>query len=141
MRVILNIDGGSRGSNPGMAAIGFVIRDCNEILIGQGGTEIGWATNNEAEYSALIAGLHNCHLLGATEVVVRSDSQLLVRQMQGQYRVKQPHLQEYHREAHREAERFHDVEYRWVSRKLNTVADGIARRLLAGETSEDVSTV
>ena len=86
------VDGGARG-NPGPAAVGYRIEDEAGGVLDEAGRTIGVATNNEAEYRALITALERAAALGATEVEVRSDSELLMRQMTGRYRVKSPHLQ------------------------------------------------
>jgi ribonuclease HI len=126
VKLHLNTDGGSAKTNPGEAAIGFVIRDEDENIVAQAGECIGWASNNEAEYSALIAGLYNCHLLGAKRVLVRADSQLMVRQMEGHWAVRHDSLKRYHREASAEVGRFEHVEFQWVPRAKNAEADRLA---------------
>ena len=87
LSIILRIDGGARG-NPGPAAAGVVLADEDGQTLFEGGYYLGRATNNVAEYSALIHGLRQAAKLGAVQVRVVSDSELLVRQMNGQYRVK-----------------------------------------------------
>ncbi len=116
------VDGGSRG-NPGPAAVGYRIEDEDGGLLDESGEAIGVATNNEAEYRALITALRRAAELGAREVEVRADSQLLMRQMTGRYRVKSPHLRELWQEAQRAADRFDRVRYVEVRRTENTDAD------------------
>ncbi len=116
------VDGGSRG-NPGPAAVGYRIEDDAGGLLDEAGEVIGVATNNEAEYRALIAALGRAAVLGASEVEVRSDSELLMRQMTGRYKVKSPHLRELWREAQQAAGRFERVAYVEVRRTENTDAD------------------
>ena len=93
MTVRLSTDGGARG-NPGPAAYGYVLEDEDGTVLAAHGERIGIATNNVAEYSALIAGLEKAIELGLDEVEVVSDSELMVKQMRGEYRVKNEALQE-----------------------------------------------
>jgi len=116
------VDGGSRG-NPGPAAVGYRIEDEAGELLDEAGETIGVATNNEAEYRALIAAFDRAADLGARDVEVRSDSELLMRQMTGRYKVKSPHLRELWQEAQRAAGRFERVLYVEVRRTENTEAD------------------
>lgn len=91
MKLILYTDGGARG-NPGPAAIGVVLLDANKKQIATHKAKIGTATNNIAEYKALIKGLNIALSKGASEVKVYSDSELMVRQLKGEYRVKSTNL-------------------------------------------------
>jgi len=116
------VDGGARG-NPGPAAVGYRIEDEAGEVLAEDGHAIGVATNNEAEYRALITALERAAALGATEVEVRSDSELLMRQMTGRYRVKSPHLRTLWDEAQRAADPFERVRYIEVRRTENTDAD------------------
>jgi ribonuclease HI len=116
------VDGGARG-NPGPAAVGYRIEDEAGAVLDESGRAIGVATNNEAEYRALITALERAAALGATEVEVRSDSELLMRQMTGRYRVKSPHLRALWDEAQRAADGFERVRYIEVRRAENTDAD------------------
>jgi ribonuclease HI len=86
-RIVAHIDGGSRG-NPGPAAAGFVLNDANGTRLQAKGLVLGEATNNVAEYTALAKALEAARQMGAEEVVVFSDSELLVKQINGQYKVK-----------------------------------------------------
>src|SRR5215468_4172198 len=94
----LQFDGGSRG-NPGPAGIGVVIRAADKTTLVTLGRFIGIATNNVAEYRALITGLQEAKKLGAKRVVIRGDSELIVKQMRGEYRVKSPDLKDLYDEA------------------------------------------
>lgn len=131
MFVRLNIDGGVRtggkngptGGSTGPASIGFVITDEDGVILLEAGMAIGEATVNEAEYSALISGLYNCELLGASKVEVRGDSQVVIRQMQGVYAVRSPTLVDYHAEAKLRVLAFEEVVYEWVPRSQNKLAD------------------
>jgi ribonuclease HI len=116
------VDGGSRG-NPGPAAVGYRIEDDEGAVLDESGEVIGVATNNEAEYRALIAAFRRAAALGAHEVEVRADSQLLLRQMTGRYKVKSPHLRELWHEAQQAADGFERVRYVEVRRTENTEAD------------------
>src|SRR6185295_6111494 len=94
----LEFDGGSRG-NPGPAGIGVVLRARDGTALVTLGRYIGRATNNVAEYKALITALQEAKKLGARKILVRGDSELIVRQMLGQYRVKNADLRELYEEA------------------------------------------
>ncbi len=123
----LRVDGASRG-NPGPAAIGVVVEDGGERE--EIGEFIGFATNNVAEYRALIRGLEEARARGAARVRVFSDSQLLVRQMRGEYRVKDGRLAGLAREARRLMAAFAAVELRHVPREENAAADRLANAAL-----------
>jgi ribonuclease HI len=120
--VRLWVDGGSRG-NPGPAATGYRIEDTEGSILEEAGATIGVATNNVAEYRALIAGLRAAAAFGAREVEVRADSQLLMRQMTGAYRVKNPALRELWIEARRVASAFDRVRFVEIPRAENAAAD------------------
>jgi ribonuclease H / adenosylcobalamin/alpha-ribazole phosphatase len=122
-------DGGARG-NPGPAAYGFVIEAEDGTVLAAEGEAIGVATNNVAEYSALIAGLERAAELAVDELEVVSDSELLVKQMTGEYRVKNEALQELNEEATRLARRLGCVSYKAVRREHNEVADRLVNEAL-----------
>jgi probable phosphoglycerate mutase len=138
MKLRLHIDGGVRGTTPsttggayaGRASIGFVIHDLDGVIICSGGMLIGQATVNEAEYSGLISGLYNCHLLGAKEVEVYSDSKLIVGHMTGAYAVKAGNLMPYWREAQMLVIQIGKVSFTWVPREQNKLADRITEDYL-----------
>jgi len=125
--VVLNTDGASRG-NPGPAGIGVVISlpDGTELL--SWGEGIGRATSNVAEYRALVAGLEKARELGAARVELRSDSELLVRQLNGIYRVKSPRLKPLYEQVRNMLGRFEGWKARHVPRGRNTAADSLASR-------------
>jgi ribonuclease HI len=129
-------DGAARG-NPGPAGIGVVITDRAGSVLAEIAEGIGVATNNVAEYRAAIAGLSRAAELGASEVLLRSDSRLLIEQLEGRFRVKNPTLQRLHREARSLATGFRNVRYRHVPRERNKEADRLANlgvdEWLAGE--------
>ncbi|HZY97986.1 MAG TPA: ribonuclease HI family protein [Candidatus Baltobacteraceae bacterium] len=122
-------DGGSRG-NPGPAASGAVLVDANGALLEEVGEYLGIATNNVAEWTALVLGLEAAANRGVRRLAVRLDSELVVRQMLGEYRVKHADLQPLHRRAKALLRRFEHVDVRHVPRKQNTVADKLVNRLL-----------
>lgn len=130
MDVILNIDGGSRG-NPGPAGAGMILRAADDgTLLQQAGVFIGRATNNVAEYTGLIEGLKRAAALKAENVEVLSDSELLVRQMNGQYRVKNAGLKPLFEEAKSLAGQFAGFSIRHIRREQNTLADEMANRAM-----------
>lgn len=130
MKIVLHVDGGSRG-NPGMAGAGLAITAADDgTVLHEAGIFLGRATNNVAEYRGLIEGLRRAAALGATDVEVRSDSELMVRQMLGQYRVKNAGLQPLYREACELAGAFGKFRIRHVYREENTVADGLANQAM-----------
>jgi ribonuclease HI len=129
LSVTIHIDGGSRG-NPGPAAAGVVLRDEDGIVLYQGGLFLGRATNNVAEYSGLVAGLKEAANLGASQVRVVSDSELLVRQMKGQYRVRNEGLKPYFEQALELAAGFAKVAYQHVPREQNKEADALVNQAL-----------
>ena len=130
MKARLFTDGGSRG-NPGPAAYGFVLEAEDGAVLAARGETIGVATNNVAEYSGLIAGLEEAIKLDVTELEVVSDSELLVKQMRGEYRVKNEALRELSLSRRRgSARRLDSVEYRHVRRERNTRADGLVNDAL-----------
>ncbi len=123
--VVTYIDGGARG-NPGPAGYGVRVEDPSGQLIEEFGDRIGVATNNVAEYRALLAALEWARQHGHTEVHVRSDSLLLVEQMKGNYKVRNPTLQELHGKARLLAHRIGRVSFEHVGRDKNTHADRLA---------------
>jgi ribonuclease HI len=129
MKARLYTDGGARG-NPGPAAYGYVLEAEDGRIVDAKGEAIGIATNNVAEYRALLAGLARAGELGVTELEVVSDSELLVRQMTGLYRVKNRGLIELSLEAARLAREIGRVEYRAVGREQNTLADRLVNEAL-----------
>ncbi|HIH27722.1 MAG TPA: ribonuclease HI family protein [Methanoregulaceae archaeon] len=112
----LYTDGASRG-NPGPAACAYILLDTRAMVIEEDAIPLGQKTNNEAEYQALIAGLTAAARHGGTQVAVFSDSELVMRQMTGRYRVSSPRLQPLCREASLLASRFRRVTYTSVPRE------------------------
>ncbi|MDH5225481.1 MAG: ribonuclease HI family protein [Actinomycetota bacterium] len=124
-------DGASRG-NPGPAGAGAQITDESGVVLAEVAEGLGIATNNVAEYTAVIRGLERASELGATDVLLRSDSQLLINQLTGRYRVKSPHLQPLHRRVRQLASAFGSIEFEHVRRERNTEADRLANEGVDG---------
>jgi ribonuclease HI len=122
-------DGGARG-NPGPAAFAYVLEAEDGTVLASEGRRIGIATNNVAEYRGLLAGLEKAVELAVPEVEVVSDSELLVKQMRGEYRVKNAALQDLSLEAARLARKLAKVEYRHVAREHNELADRLVNEAL-----------
>lgn len=129
-RLTVNFDGGSRG-NPGPAAIGVVVRGGDEVVEEVGET-IGEATNNVAEYRALLKGIELAAAHGATELELIGDSQLVVRQVEGRYRVKNAGMKELHEEVKRALRGFDSWSIRHVRRAENADADRLVNEALDG---------
>lgn len=134
--VIANIDGGARG-NPGPAAYGFVLREAGGRTLVAAGKCVGRTTNNVAEYYGLIAALDAARERGVKRLRVESDSELLVRQMEGHYRVKSPDLRPLHERAVKLARGFEHFEIAHVPREKNREADRLVNRALDGEKIEN----
>ena len=133
MKARLFTDGGARG-NPGPAAYGFVLEGEDGTVLAAHGEAIGRATNNVAEYSGLVAGMEKAAELGVRELEVVSDSELLVKQMQGDYRVKNEALRELWEQANDLERRFARVRYTAVRRAHNELADRLVNEALDAET-------
>lgn len=125
MKLVLHTDGAARG-NPGPAGIGVVIEDDAGVTLAEVGEYIGETTNNVAEYRALLRALAEAKRLGADYVEIRSDSELLVRQISGQYRVKHPNLVPLHQEATSWLKGFGGFSVVHVPRAENARADALA---------------
>jgi ribonuclease HI len=129
VRAKLSTDGGARG-NPGPAAYGYVLEADDGTLLAAHGETIGVATNNVAEYRALVEGLRKAIELAVAEVEVVSDSELLVKQMRGDYRVKNAALRELSLEAAALARKLDRVTYTAVRREHNELADRLVNEAL-----------
>jgi ribonuclease HI len=129
VKATLYTDGGARG-NPGPAAFAYVLETDDGTVLDSRGEAIGVATNNVAEYRALVAGLARAAEAGVTELEVVSDSELLVKQMRGEYRVKNRALQELSLDASRLARKIGNVTYRAVRREQNELADSLVNEAL-----------
>ena len=132
-----NIDGGSRG-NPGPAAYGVVIRDSRDAVVAKLKKYIGRSTNNVAEYYGLIAALDYAQSHGVRALRVESDSELLVRQMRGQYKVKSAELRPLFEHARRMAQGLESFRIEHVYREKNAEADALANEAL-DETARTTS--
>ncbi len=132
LSVVMYCDGGSRG-NPGPAAIGAVVFDANAddaVVLAEVSECIGIATNNVAEYKAMLAGLDAAFNIGATTITVRADSKLLIEQLKGNYKVKHPNLQPLHAAGLNKLKRFQRVTLEHVRREYNTEADALVNQAL-----------
>jgi ribonuclease HI len=129
MKATLYADGGSRG-NPGPAASGAVLYDEGGAVLREIGTFLGVTTNNVAEWTALLEGLRAAVALGVDELAVRMDSELVVRQLNGVYRVKHPGLLPLYAEAKRLLSNFRQIDIRHVRRNDNAAADAIVNQVL-----------
>ena len=129
VKATLFADGGSRG-NPGPAAAGAVLFGEGGEVLQEVGTYLGVATNNIAEWTALIEGLQAALALGIDEIAVRMDSELVVKQLSGAYRVKHPGLVPLHARAKALLRKFARVDVRHVPRKQNAAADAVVNQVL-----------
>ncbi|HWF23921.1 MAG TPA: ribonuclease HI family protein [Solirubrobacteraceae bacterium] len=129
MKVTVNVDGGSRG-NPGPAAIGVVVAGPDGAVLDEVAEAIGVTTNNVAEYRALLRGLERARALGATEVEIVGDSELIARQLTGRYKVKHPAMKPLYLEAMDALRAFERWKIRTVPRALNADADALVNAAL-----------
>lgn len=128
-RLTVNVDGGARG-NPGPAAIGVVVRGDGGEVLEERGERIGTATNNVAEYRALLLGIERAAALEAEELELVGDSELVVKQVKGEYKVKDPTLRGLHAEAKRALGGFERWSIRHVRRAENAEADRLVNQVL-----------
>lgn len=128
-RLTVNVDGGARG-NPGPAAIGVIVRDASGEVLEERGERIGKATNNVAEYKALLLGIELATALGARELDLVGDSELVVRQVEGRYKVKDATLRELHAEVERALAGLDGWSIRHVRREHNAEADRLVNAVL-----------
>ena len=131
-RIVAYTDGGSRG-NPGPSAAGFVLLNLDGSVIREGGTYLGITTNNVAEYQAVYLALKESLEIGATTVDMRLDSQLVVNQMNGAYKVKHHDLKPINQRIQELAAQFERVTYTHVRREYNQLADGMVNKILDAE--------
>jgi ribonuclease HI len=129
--LIVNVDGGARG-NPGPAAVAAVVRDRDGNLLERRGELIGEATNNVAEYRAVLLGISRAAELGASEVELIGDSELVVRQLKGDYKVKDSSLRELHAQVGDALRQFDVWSIRHVRREQNEDADLLVNETLDG---------
>jgi ribonuclease HI len=131
-RLVVNVDGGARG-NPGPAAIGVVVSTPDGEVLEEHAERIGSATNNVAEYRALMLGLERALALGAREVELIGDSELVVRQVQGEYKVRDEVLWRLHKHVIRALAEFDSWSIRHVRREENEAADRLVNEVLDAE--------
>ncbi len=122
-------DGAARG-NPGPAGAGVYIVDQHDVPVDEAQLYLGEATNNVAEYRALLLALDKLEILGAKEIIIRSDSQLIIRQLTGEYRVKNEGLKPLYLEAKTRLRGFDDVTLEHVPREQNKDADRLANQAI-----------
>jgi ribonuclease HI len=130
-KLVVNVDGGARG-NPGPAAIGAVVRRADGEVLEERGERIGSATNNVAEYRALLLGIERAAAHGAGELELVGDSELIVRQVKGEYKVKDATLRRLHGEVKRALGSFERWSIRHVRRAENAEADRLVNEVLDG---------
>ena len=130
-RLTVNVDGGARG-NPGPAAIGVVVRNGGGEVLEEVGEKIGEATNNVAEYRALLKGIERAAAHDATELELIGDSELVVRQVEGRYKVKNAGMKGLHEEVKRALRGFDSWSIRHVRRAENADADRLVNEALDG---------
>ena len=128
-RLVVNVDGGARG-NPGPAAVAAVVATPDGEVVQSRGESIGRATNNVAEYRALLLGIELARSLGAREVDLVGDSELIVKQVKGEYRVKDQGLRPLHAEVRQALEGFERWSIRHVRREHNEAADRLVNETL-----------
>jgi ribonuclease HI len=131
VKLVVNVDGGARG-NPGPAAIGAVVQAPGGEVLEERGERIGAATNNVAEYRALLLGIERAAELGASELELVGDSELVVRQVKGEYKVKDAALRELLAEVKRALRGFERWSIRHVRREHNAEADRLVNEALDG---------
>jgi len=132
LKVVVHVDGGARG-NPGPAAVGIVVSSPDGEVLEEVAEPIGVATNNVAEYRALLRGLERARALGAREVEIVNDSELVARQVSGAYKVKHPAMKPLHAEAMAALREFDGWRVRSVPRADNARADELVNEALDAE--------
>jgi len=133
MKLIIYTDGGARG-NPGPAGVGVVFRNETGKIISKYKKYIGKATNNAAEYQALILALMEAGRLKADQLLINMDSELIVRQMQGKYKIKEPALKVLAGEVLKLTNKFRHVEFKHISREQNKEADRLVNLAIDGQS-------
>lgn len=134
MRLAINTDGGARG-NPGPAAIGVVIKNEKGDVLFSAGKYIGETTNNQAEYQAVIFALEKAHELGGTDLHFNLDSELVVKQLKGEYKVKNQDLAVQFMKIWNWRSKFKSVEFKHVYREKNKEADTLVNTALDQRSS------
>jgi len=128
-RLVVNVDGGARG-NPGPAAVGIVVRTADGEVVAEVSERIGVATNNVAEYRALLRGIELAREHGASELEIYGDSELVVKQVRGEYRVKDAGLKPLHAEARKALAELGEWSFDHVRRENNAHADELVNEAL-----------
>jgi len=129
LKLVVNVDGGARG-NPGPAAIAAVVQGSDGEVLEERGERIGHATNNVAEYRALLLGIERAAALGASELELVGDSELVVRQVKGEYKVKDAGMRELHGQVKEALQGFEGWTIRHVRREQNAEADRLVNQVL-----------
>ena len=129
MKLFIHTDGGARG-NPGPGAIGVAILNDQKKLIKEIGKFIGRSTNNEAEYKAVVEGLKTCKEMGGKELKFFIDSLLVVSQLNGKFKIKEPRMKKFYLEIKELEKNFESVTYLHVPREKNYMADKIVNEVL-----------
>lgn len=130
MEVVVHVDGGARG-NPGPAAAAAVVTDASSgAVLDEASAYLGEATNNVAEYQGLLLGLERARALGATDVAVVNDSELIAKQVNGEYKVKHPDMKALHAQAAEALAGFSSWSIRSVPRAQNADADALVNQAL-----------
>jgi ribonuclease HI len=129
LRLVVHVDGGARG-NPGPAAAAAVVSTPDGDVLDEAKQTLGVATNNVAEYRGLLLGLERARALGATEVEVVNDSELVAKQVNGEYKVKHPDMKPLHAQAVAALEGFDRWRMRSVPRAQNAAADALVNAAL-----------
>jgi len=129
VKLVVNVDGGARG-NPGPAAIAAVVQGPGGEVLEERGERIGEATNNVAEYRALLLGIERAAALGATELELVGDSELIVKQVKGEYKVKHAGMRDLHAQVKRALNGFERWSIRHVRREQNSEADRLVNEAL-----------
>ena len=130
---ILMFDGGSRG-NPGPSGCGYVLMNSDETeIISKGSEFIGKNTNNYAEYMGMILGIEKALELNIRNLIVKGDSQLVIKQMLKEYSVKAPNLIPLYNHGNNLISRFQDIKFFHIKRNLNTIADKLANEAMDQE--------
>lgn len=135
-RLVVHVDGGARG-NPGPAAIAAVLSDPDGSIVGERAETIGNATNNVAEYRALLLGIEAARALGPQELDIVGDSELIARQVRGEYKVKDQALRELHGRVVAALEDFDRWTIRNVPREENAHADRLVNAALDGKIDSE----
>lgn len=130
MKLIMHFDGSCNSNTKGRTGIGVVLR--NQELLKEISESTGTGTNNTAEYEALIRGMEEARTLGADELEAYGDSQLIIKQVRGEYRVKKQHLRELRDRVIKISTRFKKIEFHWIPREENEEANALAQKAVFG---------